>query len=59
METVMFRVYLAAMLVLVASGGLCVFQARTLAPLAFGLLLLSIGAGGLSAGLFSVAEKSR
>ena len=49
----MFRLYILAMLLLLASGVIFTVLASSTICLACGLLQLSVGAGGLSAGFMS------
>jgi hypothetical protein len=49
----MFRLYILAMFLLVASGVIFTVLASSTIFLACGLLQLSVGAGGLSAGFMS------
>ena len=47
----MFRLYIAATLLVAAAGIFCIVTAESTLPLAAGLLLLSLGGGAFSAGL--------
>jgi hypothetical protein len=49
----MFRLYLLTMSLVFVVGVVCAIQASSTISLASGLLLLGIGAGGVTAGLMS------
>ena len=50
----MFRIYFPSMFLLVAAGVVLAASAVSTSVLALGLVLLSIGAGGVSAGLMTL-----
>lgn len=54
----MFRIYLPTMLVLVASGIVLAVTAHSTLGLAAGLVLLTVGSGGVSAGFMTRDTKA-
>jgi hypothetical protein len=56
MEIKMFRVYIIMMSLLIIGAVLCIIRSDNTPQLALGLVLLVIGAGGLSAGIMSRAD---
>lgn len=56
---IILRIYFSAMLLLVTAGIICRISATSTRALGLGMVLFSVGAGGISAGVMTPGHQSR